>query len=87
MSRQSLSSGGHDPRIALARYDGNGSLDPTFGHDGLVTTNMYVGERDTREEANGLAFLGNHIVIAAATGHCCRGRRMGPTGSIRASSW
>jgi uncharacterized delta-60 repeat protein len=35
--------GGSNPNFALARYDQDGALDPTFGGDGKVTTNFTAG--------------------------------------------
>ncbi len=39
VSRQRRGGGG-DSRFALARYDADGSLDPTFGGGGVITTNF-----------------------------------------------
>jgi serralysin len=71
-----------DGRIALARYDANGNLDPTFDGDGdtdgLILTN--VGPITNAlypdcEQANGLAFLGKDIVVVGSrlvtTGPVC----------------
>jgi uncharacterized delta-60 repeat protein len=63
---------GGDGRIALARYDQDLNLDSTFNgdgnSDGLIVTNRQTNS-DVRvrefEQANGIAFLGTHIVLAA----------------------
>jgi len=62
---------GLDGRIALARYESNLTLDPTFNgdgdSDGLIVTNLRANSDLStydREQANGIAFLGGHIVIA-----------------------
>ena len=36
--------GGSGGRFALARYESDGDLDPTFGGDGKVTTNFTNGD-------------------------------------------
>ena len=47
--------------FALARYEDNGTLDPTFGGDGRVTTRFGRGST----VANGLAIQDNQRIIAA----------------------
>jgi uncharacterized delta-60 repeat protein len=60
---------GSDPAFALARYEGDGSLDPTFGGDGRVTTQFPHGE----DVASGVAIQGDgKIVAAGATGESGR---------------
>jgi uncharacterized delta-60 repeat protein len=49
----------HD--FALARYNTDGSLDPTFSGDGKVTTD-FAGSRD---EAHGVAIQGDGKIVAA----------------------
>jgi uncharacterized delta-60 repeat protein len=76
VGRSILSSGlgGGDGRIALARYDSQLKLDPTFDGDGdtdgLILTNLRpnsdAGTLD-REQANGIALIGSRIVIAGHT--------------------
>lgn len=57
--------GGGDYEIALARYLPDGSLDPTFGTGGLVTTDLSSGQDDLAE-ALVLDSSGN-IIIAGRT--------------------
>ena len=47
--------------FALARYDTGGALDPTFGTDGIVTTDLSTGW----DEAKGVAIQGNGKIVAA----------------------
>jgi len=51
-----------DGDTALARYTGNGSLDPTFGSGGLVITNF-----GGPSEANAIAIAGSKAVVAGNT--------------------
>jgi len=60
----SLSSG-RNPRIALARYDPDGMLDPSFGGDGRVTTDLFSGPRRHIEAGNGLAIQADGRIIVA----------------------
>ena len=53
---------GGNSHFALARYDPNGSLDPTFSGDGKVTTGFGFGPDDA---ANGIAVLGDGKIVAA----------------------
>jgi uncharacterized delta-60 repeat protein len=56
---------GHGGMFGLARYKAHGHLDPTFGGDGLVTTN-FTPKADT---ARALAIQANgKIVVAGGTG-------------------
>src|SRR5206468_7906389 len=52
----------HYDHFALSRYTGNGTLDASFGENGLVTTdfNFYA-------HANSLAIQGNKIIAAGYT--------------------
>lgn len=50
--------------FALARYRSDGSLDPSFGHDGRVTTDFDGGG----DAAYGLVLQGNKIVVAGESG-------------------
>jgi uncharacterized delta-60 repeat protein len=53
---------GSDPRFAVARYEADGSLDPSFGGDGRVTTNLTPG----RDWAFGVALQpGDGKIVAA----------------------
>ncbi|MEX0832274.1 MAG: hypothetical protein WD276_00135 [Actinomycetota bacterium] len=52
--------------IALARYNQNGSLDPSFSGDGKVTTPVSGGQDDARGLA--LASSGNIVVAGRTTG-------------------
>jgi uncharacterized delta-60 repeat protein len=49
-------------RFALARYDTNGGLDPSFGDDGKVAT-QFTG--DNIESANAIAIQANGKIVAA----------------------
>jgi uncharacterized delta-60 repeat protein len=55
-------------RFALARYDTNGTLDPTFGGDGRVTTSFTDGE----DGASAVAIQADGKIVAAgsANGSC-----------------
>jgi uncharacterized delta-60 repeat protein len=56
---------GSDPAFALARYEADGTLDPTFDGDGRVTTQFRYGE----DVASGVAVQADgRIVAAGATG-------------------
>lgn len=56
--------GGSGGRIALARYDPAGALDPTFGGDGKVTTDFSPGQ----DLANALAVQADgKLVVAGRT--------------------
>jgi uncharacterized delta-60 repeat protein len=52
---------GRNARFALARYDSSGALDPSFGGDGKVVTN--ISER--RDGAYGLAIQSDGNLVAA----------------------
>jgi uncharacterized delta-60 repeat protein len=51
--------------FALARYNADGSLDPTFGSGGLLLTDFSGGSADS---ASGVAVTGGKIVAAGSTG-------------------
>jgi uncharacterized delta-60 repeat protein len=56
---------GTDPAFALARYEGDGTLDPTFSDNGKLTTQFPFGE----DIAHGVALQADgKIVAAGATG-------------------
>lgn len=62
-------SSGRNPRLALARYDVDGTLDPSFGGDGKVTTDLFDGARSYTEAANGLVIQADgRIVVAGQAG-------------------
>jgi uncharacterized delta-60 repeat protein len=48
-------------RFALTRYNPDGTLDPTFGGDGKVTTNFTAGD----DYANGVAIQADGRMVAA----------------------
>ncbi len=50
--------------LALARYNADGTLDSTFGNQGLVSTDLGF----TDDAANAVALAGNDIVIAGRAG-------------------
>ncbi len=50
-------------RFALVRYTDGGELDPSFGGDGTITTNLGRGGADAR----GIAIQGNGKIVAAGT--------------------
>jgi uncharacterized delta-60 repeat protein len=52
--------------FALARYSANGTLDSTFGVNGLVTTN-FKGYYHTIDIANSIALQGDKIIAAGFT--------------------
>ena len=52
-----------NPKFALARYNPDGSLDPTFGGDGRITTDFTGGE----DVAYGLAVQLDGKIVAAGT--------------------
>jgi uncharacterized delta-60 repeat protein len=52
---------GPNPTFALARYDDDGSLDPTFGGDGMVTTDF----TEKTDGAFAVAIQSNGKVVAA----------------------
>ncbi len=54
---------GRDPRFALARYVGDGSLDPTFHGDGTVITNV----TPHADSAYGVAIDPDGKIVAAGT--------------------
>jgi uncharacterized delta-60 repeat protein len=54
---------GTDARFALARYEVNGTLDPTFGGDGKVTTNITPGD----DRADELAIQSDGKIVVAGT--------------------
>lgn len=55
---------GHD-YFALARYNSNGSLDTSFGKNGLVTTNILIG--DCIDEIKGMALQANGKIVVAGS--------------------
>jgi uncharacterized delta-60 repeat protein len=63
--RYSALSSGRNPRIALARYDADGMLDPSFGGDGKVTTDVFSGRRRHIEAGNALAIQADGRIIVA----------------------
>ena len=52
-----------DPHMALARYNANGTLDPSFGAAGKVVTNI----NNTRDFANALAIQSDGKIVAAGS--------------------
>jgi uncharacterized delta-60 repeat protein len=54
---------GADPRFALARYNSDGTLDPSFGGDGKVTTNFTAGT----DVALGMVLRPDGRVVVAGT--------------------
>jgi hypothetical protein len=52
---------GRNARFALARYDSSGVLDPSFGGDGKVVTNIST----RRDGAYGLAIQSDGNLVAA----------------------
>ncbi|HEX8499370.1 MAG TPA: discoidin domain-containing protein [Pyrinomonadaceae bacterium] len=69
-------SGGED--FALARYNPDGSLDATFGGDGLVVTNIFVadgGVNDagiaSRDRAHALLLQPDGKLVAGGFASCC----------------
>jgi uncharacterized delta-60 repeat protein len=79
--------GGGD--FALARYNGNGSLDTTFSGDGKQTTDFGFGAPD--DLANGVALQGDGKIVAVgvagggATGSDFALARYNPNGSLDTS--
>jgi uncharacterized delta-60 repeat protein len=62
-------SSGRNPRIAIARYEADGMLDPSFGGDGKVTTDLFVGRRRYIEAGNGLVIQADgRIVVVGQAG-------------------
>jgi uncharacterized delta-60 repeat protein len=55
---------GANPKFAIARYNLDGTLDATFGGDGLITTD--VTERG--DDAIGLVIQSDGKIVAAGTG-------------------
>ena len=53
---------GSRPDFAIARYNPNGSLDPSFSGDGTQTTDVGDGR------ANGVALQGDGKIVAVGTG-------------------
>jgi uncharacterized delta-60 repeat protein len=68
---------GNDADFALARYNPNGSLDPTFSGDGRETTDFGLG-------ANGVALQGDGKIVAVgpATGGAFGLARYNPDGTL-----
>ena len=58
-------SSGRNPRIAVARYEADGMLDPSFGGDGKVTTDLFSGARWHLEAGNGLVLQADGGIIVA----------------------
>jgi uncharacterized delta-60 repeat protein len=56
-----VAAGGAGAEFALARYDTDGSLDPTFGTGGTVTTSLTSGN----DQANGVAIQADGKIVAA----------------------
>ena len=54
---------GNTGDFALARYNPNGTLDPSFSGDGKQTTNFAVHDR-----ANGVALQANGKIVAVGSG-------------------
>jgi uncharacterized delta-60 repeat protein len=54
---------GSDPAFALARYEGHGSLDPTFAGDGRLVTQFPFGE----DLAHGVAIQADGKIVAAGS--------------------
>jgi len=52
---------GHSAVLALARYDDDGRLDPSFGNDGRMTTDLRAGETS----ANAVAIQADGKIVAA----------------------
>jgi uncharacterized delta-60 repeat protein len=59
-------SNGTNDDFAVARYDRNGSLDPTFGNGGIVTTQV---RRDADDRAAAVAIQPNGKIVVAGTTH------------------
>jgi uncharacterized delta-60 repeat protein len=75
--------GSNDERIALARYNANGTLDGTFGGDGRVTT----GFRGGNDVGNAVAIQSNGKIVVAGTASPARATqdalvRYRPNGSL-----
>jgi uncharacterized delta-60 repeat protein len=74
--------------FALARYNPDGSLDPSFGAGGMVTTDIGAGGFDA---AYSVALQADGKIVAAGTtaprGYCCQFglARYNPDGSLDAS--
>ncbi len=60
-----IAAGTNDKDFALVCYDTNGSLDPTFGIDGIVTTDV-GGKQDT---IYGVAIQSDGKIVAAGRSH------------------
>jgi uncharacterized delta-60 repeat protein len=59
---------GGDGSFAAARFDSGGTLDPSFGGDGVVTTHLTVGY----DSANAVAIdADGNILLAGEAGFCC----------------
>jgi uncharacterized delta-60 repeat protein len=58
-------SSGRNPRFALARYEVDGTLDPSFSGDGKVTTDLFDGARSYAEAANGLVIQADGKIVVA----------------------
>jgi len=63
------SGGGTTNEIAVVRYNNDGSLDTSFGTDGIVTTSV----SDGAEIANGIALQADGRVVVAGTGNVSGG--------------
>jgi uncharacterized delta-60 repeat protein len=57
---------GNGPRFVLARYDPDGSLDPSFGGDGKVSTSFATKGGDA---ASSVAIQADGKIVAAGTAH------------------
>jgi uncharacterized delta-60 repeat protein len=77
-------SGCRDGRFALARFETNGTLDTTFGGDGVVTTRF--GSTSCDAEAFGVAIQGDGAIVAAGRANCREARfaaaRYGSDGAL-----
>jgi uncharacterized delta-60 repeat protein len=59
-----IGEGSDEPRFALARYDTDGTLDPTFGADGRVSTNFVD---DSLDVARGVSIQSDGKILAAGS--------------------
>jgi uncharacterized delta-60 repeat protein len=80
---------GHDNGdFALARYNPNGSLDPSFSDDGKLTTGGFGSGSASSERATGVAIQGDGKIVAVGTGGTSGGfalARYDPDGSLDTS--
>jgi uncharacterized delta-60 repeat protein len=66
--------------FTLARYNSDGSLDTTFGTDGITNTPIPVGQPDSAAGANAVAILPSGNILAAGGGYW--GDPTAPSGSF-----